>query len=94
MEIIQSVPDSRVTVDLRFTAPSAARNTAEFLLTPQSGGTSVTWAMSGPSPFLSKLIGVFVSMDDMVGGDFEAGLAALKSVAERRAGETGDGPGE
>jgi uncharacterized protein YndB with AHSA1/START domain len=92
MEIIQSVPDSRVTVDLQFTAPFAARNTAEFLLAPRDGGTSVTWAMSGPNPFLSKLMGVFVSMDDMVGGDFEAGLAALKAVAEQGAREARDEP--
>lgn len=84
MEITQSVPDSRIAVDLRFTAPFEARNTAEFFLTPADGGTSATWAMYGPSPFLSKLIGLFVSMDDMVGSDFEQGLTALKTAAEAR----------
>jgi uncharacterized protein YndB with AHSA1/START domain len=84
MEIIQSVPDERVAVDLRFTAPFEARNTVEFFLTPREDGTSVTWAMYGSAPFLSKLIGLFVSMDDMVGGDFEKGLAALRVAAESR----------
>ena len=76
MEIIRSVPDSNVTVDLHFLTPIEARNTAEFTLTPDGESTSVTWAMYGPSPFLSKLIGVFMSMDDMIGADFEQGLAA------------------
>lgn len=84
MEIVRSVPGSNVTVDLQFLTPIEARNTAEFTLVPDGEATSVTWAMYGPSPFLSKLMGVFMSMDDMVGGDFEKGLAALKDVAESR----------
>jgi hypothetical protein len=84
MEIIQSVPDSKLTVELHFIAPFEARNTVEFLLAPAGDPTIVTWAMSGPSPFLAKLMGLFVSMDDMVGTDFESGLAALKAAAEGR----------
>jgi hypothetical protein len=34
-------------------------------------------------PFISKVICLFVDMDRMVGADFEAGLANLKSIAER-----------
>jgi hypothetical protein len=37
----------------------------------------------GPSPFLARLIGVFMNMDSMVGGQFESGLADLKQRAER-----------
>ena len=39
--------------------------------------------MYGPAPFLSKLMQVFVSMDKMIGKDFEQGLANLKALAER-----------
>ena len=39
--------------------------------------------MQGPANYLSKLIGVFINMDRMVGSDFEAGLANLKTVLER-----------
>lgn len=84
MEISQAVPPVKVTIDMRFTEPMEARNTAEFLLQDQDGRTTVTWVMSGPSPFLARVMGLFVSMDDMVGGDFEKGLAALKDVAEHR----------
>jgi len=30
-----------------------------------------------------KLMGVFVNLDRMIGGDFETGLSNLKAVAER-----------
>lgn len=83
MEISQAVPPGKVTIDMHFMAPLEARNTAEFLLEAEGAGTTVTWVMSGPSPYLAKLMGLFASMDDMVGGDFETGLAALKAVAEQ-----------
>jgi hypothetical protein len=51
-------------------------------LKPQGDATEVTWAMHGPAPYLSKLAQVFVSMDRMVGKDFEDGLSHLKTLAE------------
>jgi hypothetical protein len=39
--------------------------------------------MSGPAPFMSKVMQVFVNMDRMIGKDFEAGLASLKAAAEK-----------
>ncbi len=92
MEIIQSVPDSRVAIDLHFRTPFEARNTTEFMLEPRDGGTVVTWAMFGPSPFISKLIGLFIDMDAMAGGDFSAGLAALKQQAEGDGGAASELP--
>jgi hypothetical protein len=52
---------------------------------PQGGATEVTWAMQGASPFIGKLMGLVFDMDKMIGGDFEAGLAALKTLAEQKA---------
>lgn len=40
--------------------------------------------MHGPQPFMSKLFGVVMNIDKMVGKDFEKGLASLKAVAERQ----------
>lgn len=82
MEITESTPSSRVAMDLEFIRPFAARNIAEFTFVPDGDYTIVTWAMWGPSPFISKLMGVFVNFDRMIGKDFEAGLAKLKAVAE------------
>jgi hypothetical protein len=83
MEIAQAAAPSRVTLKLDFMQPFEAHNTVEFLLEPKGDATQVTWAMQGPMPFLSKVICLFMDMDRMVGADFEAGLANLKSVAER-----------
>jgi hypothetical protein len=39
--------------------------------------------MYGPASFVSKLMGIFFNMDNMIGKDFEAGLASLKAIAEK-----------
>jgi hypothetical protein len=39
--------------------------------------------MQGPVPYVAKIMHVFFDMDSMVGKDFEAGLANLKSIAEK-----------
>ena len=83
MEIIESVPSSKLALKLDFMKPMEAHNTVEFTLAAQGDTTNVTWVMHGPANFLSKLIQVFMSMDSMVGKDFEAGLANLKAAAEK-----------
>ena len=44
----------------------------------------VTWMMDGPNTFMSKLMRVFVSMDKMIGKDFDTGLNQLKAAAEKQ----------
>jgi uncharacterized protein YndB with AHSA1/START domain len=83
MEILKSVPDTSVTVKLDFLKPFEGHNTTEYTLGSNAGSTTMTWAMFGPSPYISKVMGVFVSMDSMIGKDFERGLANLKAVAEK-----------
>ena len=82
MEIADTSPPSKVTIKLDFVKPFEAHNTAEFTLEPKGDSTNVTWSMYGPSPYIAKVIGVFASMDKMIGKDFETGLANLKSAAE------------
>ena len=76
---------SLISIKLDFLKPFKASNTAEFTMTPTDAGTDLTWAMFGPNRFISKLMGVFMDFDKMVGKDFEAGLAALKRNAEEAA---------
>lgn len=83
MEILESTPASKVRIKLDFLKPFEAHNTAEFTLAENGGETTVNWAMFGPSPYIAKLMGVFFSMDNMVGKDFEAGLAKLEESAEK-----------
>jgi len=82
MEITDSSPPSKITIRLDFVKPFEAHNVVEFTLRPQDDATHVTWTMHGPSPYISKLMGIFFSMDKMIGKDFEAGLVGLKTVAE------------
>jgi hypothetical protein len=56
---------------------------AEFTFVPRGDSTTVTWAIYGPSPYVSKVMSTFVDMDRMIGSDFETGLQALKAVAEK-----------
>jgi carbon monoxide dehydrogenase subunit G len=84
MEITDVAPPSRITIDVEFNEPFAAHNVSEFTLVPQGNATTVTWAMSGQNAYMAKLMGIFVDMDDMIGRDFETGLANLKTVAEKQ----------
>jgi hypothetical protein len=83
IDIVDAAAPAKVTMQLTMVEPFEGRNTVEFSLVPQGQATNVTWAMHGPSPFMAKLVGVFMNMDQMVGRDFEAGLANLKTLAER-----------
>jgi uncharacterized protein YndB with AHSA1/START domain len=82
MEIKESVPPSKVLIQLDFIKPFSANNTAEFTLDRRGDATHITWAMTGGQPFLFKVMKVFINMDRIIGKDFEAGLANLKAQAE------------
>ncbi|MFA6121148.1 MAG: SRPBCC family protein [Sideroxydans sp.] len=83
MTITESVAAAKVVIQLDFIKPFEAHNIGDITLQAQGNSTLVTWAMYGPSPFISKLFGVFVSMDKMIGKDFEDSLANLKAVVEK-----------
>ncbi|UUZ77709.1 SRPBCC family protein [Polaromonas sp. P1(28)-13] len=83
MEITQSSPPSQVLINLDFSKPFEAHNQVAFTIQPQGAASTVTWAMQGPAPLISRVMQVFFSMDKMVGQDFEVGLANLKTAAEK-----------
>jgi uncharacterized protein YndB with AHSA1/START domain len=85
MTILEATAPGKVVIKLEFLKPFEATNTAEFTLQPQGDSTTINWAMYGKNKFLSKLVCVFMSMEKMVGPDFEAGLAGLKALAEKPA---------
>jgi hypothetical protein len=82
LEIVESLPPSKVKLKIDFIEPFEAHNMIEFTLVPQGDSTRVTQAMYGPSPFTSRLMGIFCSMDKMVGQKYEEGLANLKALSE------------
>ena len=81
--ITESLPPFKVAMDLNMIEPFEAHNRVEFTLEPHGNVTTVTWAMNGPQPYVGKLMSVFMDCDKMIGEDFEAGLANLKTVAEK-----------
>ena len=84
MEIIDSQPATLVRLKLDFIKPFEGHNQVDYSLRPEGDGTVVSQAMVGPSPYLSKLMGLVFNMGRMIGGKFEEGLANLKALAEAR----------
>jgi carbon monoxide dehydrogenase subunit G len=82
MEILEAQPE-KIVIKLDFYTPFEAHNTAEFTLVPKGAETEVTWAMHGPAPLMNKVMSTLMNLDKMVGGDFEVGLANLKTLAEK-----------
>ncbi|AHB48497.1 polyketide cyclase [Hyphomicrobium nitrativorans NL23] len=80
--ITESVAPSRIGMELTMLRPMKAVNQVTFTLVPDDGATTVTWAMEGRMPLVSKVLDVVVGMDRMCGAEFEAGLAALKDKVE------------
>ncbi len=83
MEITDAKDDAEVQIALEFLKPFKASNTTVFKLSADGTGTKVSWAMTGKKTVMTLIIGIFKSMDSMVGPDFERGLANLKAAAER-----------
>ena len=83
MEILEASAPSKILIKLDFLKPFEAHNTAEFTILPQGDATRLNWVMRGPASFMSKLMQVFMSLDKMVGKDFEIGLANLKNLTEK-----------
>jgi uncharacterized protein YndB with AHSA1/START domain len=91
MTIQQSESPSRIVIALAFLRPFKAHNTATFTFVPEDGGTRVTWAMDGRNTFVTKAFHMVMDIDKLVGKDFERGLAAMKTKAEKGALASADG---
>jgi hypothetical protein len=85
MEIIDA-DASTVRIDLQFLKPFKSHSNTVFELQPDGDGTLVTWKMVGPNTKMTKVMGLFTSMDKMLGPDFEEGLARLKAESEAATG--------
>ena len=83
MEITGTTEPSRVQIDLAFEKPFRSRSDTVFTIQPEGSGSRVTWLMTGRKTFMTRLMGIFTSMDKLIGPDFEKGLADLKSTAEK-----------
>jgi uncharacterized protein YndB with AHSA1/START domain len=78
MTISRSEPPSSLVMTVEFLKPWKATNTTTFTLAADGPNTKVTWAMEGKEDFMGKAMGIFMSMDKMIDGDFDRGLANLR----------------
>jgi polyketide cyclase/dehydrase/lipid transport protein len=85
MTVTEAKPAELVTLRLDFEKPMQATNTARFILEPQGSGTRVTWRMEGRNGFVGKAFSLLMNADKMVGGQFENGLASMKTLTETEA---------
>jgi uncharacterized protein YndB with AHSA1/START domain len=84
MTLLESKPNELVRIKLQFIKPFADICDTEFTFKPEGDQTSVTWTMSGERNFMAKAVCLFMNMDKLVGGDFEKGLAKLKTESEAK----------
>jgi Polyketide cyclase / dehydrase and lipid transport len=82
MTLTESRPSDLIRIKLEFFKPFAGTNIAEFTFKPAGNQTAVTWSMTGKNNFMAKAIHLFMNMDKMIGGQFETGLAQMKSIVE------------
>ena len=83
-EITKIVEGERAEGELRFLKPFKSTSNCYISLEEKSANeTKVTWGFSGNNKFPMSIFSIFMSMDKMVGKDFEEGLASLKTLVEK-----------
>jgi uncharacterized protein YndB with AHSA1/START domain len=83
MTIVDSKPSDAIKIKLDFVKPFAGTSDVAFDFKPDGGKTNVTWSIAGEQGFMERAICTLMGgMDKMIGADYEAGLASLKSVVE------------
>ncbi len=84
MTVTDYKPGELLRLHMEFIKPFTGSSTAEFTFKPEGQGTKATWAMYGPNNFIGKMMSLVFNCDKMVGGKFEEGLAAIKTLAEAK----------
>ena len=82
MEILEAEFPSHLLIDLVFEKPWKSHSVTEFTIEEAASGSEVTWTMTGPMTLATRVMGIFKSMDRMLGPDFEKGLERLRTNLE------------
>jgi uncharacterized protein YndB with AHSA1/START domain len=92
MEITQVAPPNKIIIHVDFVKPFEAHNVNEFTFEPAGNETKVTWVMHGTNVYMTKIMGLFINMDRMIGKHYEDGLRDLRTAAEVHAKATRQAP--
>lgn len=85
LEILESVPNQKVEIQLTMTKPFGAQNRVRYELVPQSDGqTKFTWSIEGENNYLSKLVSVFIDCQKILDEQFSHGINNLKNLMENQ----------
>ncbi len=84
MKIVEVRPNELIRLELNFEKPFKAQNMTDFTFVQDGGSTVVTQIMTGKNSCLGKIMGLVMSMDKMIGTQFEKGLNDLKAIAESK----------
>jgi hypothetical protein len=82
MKITEVKPYVLVKIELKFIEPFESIAATQFDIKNEGNENKVIWSMRGENNLISKWMGVFMSMDDMIGKNFEDGLKSLKEKSE------------
>ena len=78
---ITAVDGEHVASRLEFYEPWQSVADTAIAAIPDGDGAKVTWSYDEQAGFMSKVMGVFMNMDAMLGPDFEKGLGMLEPLA-------------
>src|SRR5688500_8639371 len=85
MTLTESQAPNHTKERLEFLEPFPSVADTGFKIKAEGGNAAtVTWYMDGKSNFMGKAMSLVMDMDQMIGKDFEEGLANLKRVAEAK----------
>lgn len=84
MTITDIKPGHSVDMRLEFDRPFKCDNHVEWRVDDEGEVRRISWSMDGKdAPLMPRIVGLFIDMDKMVGGDWEVGLETLKGIAEK-----------
>ena len=84
IEITDVEEPTRIKLNLHFIEPFEGDSKVTFNIVPEGDDTKVTWKMDSQNDFVSKVMMVFMDMDEMCGNDFDRGLMRLKEIVETK----------
>ena len=82
MSFTTAEPGKRLGYDLYF-PEFGTTSQGELVMTPDGANTRVSWTMNGDMGKNPLFRWIALNADSMIGKDFEAGLAGLKTLAEK-----------
>lgn len=74
MTIIATRPNESVGYHMDFYKPSASGAEGRMEFKPGAGGTHITWTMDSKANLIMKAMGLFMSMDKVIGASLRRGL--------------------